>query len=139
MAAGTGRRRVAPGQRKLRACRMIETPVAPGRRTVAVVARLGKQGRFMIRVHCRRVIVQMTRDTFLRRPLVHSVLMTTGTGFRRVAPRQRKLRAGRVIENSSGPLRRTVAHRTILRESGGNVVRILCAIIRTQMAGFAFL
>ena len=104
MATGAGYRRVAPRQRKLCARCMIIYSSGPLRRVVAVVARLGKQGRLMIRVYCRRVIVQMTRDTFLRRPLVHSVLMALVTirCFMRACKGKDCIRV--VIEFGSHPL-----------------------------------
>ena len=89
----------------------------------------------MIRIYCRRVVAQMAGDAFLRRPPVHSVLVAAGAGDRRVAPGQRILRAGCMIETPVAPGRRSMAHRTILRESGETVVRVLCSVIGAQMAG----
>ena len=52
---------------------------------------------------------------------------------------KRELRVRGVIENSSRPCCRCVTDRAILRKSCGYVVRILRAVVITEMAGNAFL
>ncbi len=79
----------------------------------------------MTRIACRR-------ETFVN---AARVALLAGDGGMRSGERECRLR--RVIEYSSAPVDGAVAQRTVERESGGGVSRIVGSLIVLQMAGVA--
>ena len=94
MTGRAGNRRMTPRQRELGRCRMVEGSARPGCGVMAVGAGLAKLCRFVIRIHRRRIIIQMTGNALLGCPLVHTILMTGRTRHGRMASCQRELRTG---------------------------------------------
>ena len=81
----------------------------------------------------------MAGHTALVQSIVDTTLMTAGACQRRVTTRQRELRVCRMVETRTLPGRCRMADRAILREPGGTMVRVMRAVVVTEMAGYTFL
>ena len=118
---------------------MVKVCILPNGRVVAVRTGLRELRRFVIRIHGRRVMTQVTGDTFLSSSLVNAIFMAIYTSQRCVTPRQRELRVCRMVETRTLPRCHGMTHRAILRKSGGTMVRILRPVVVTEMTGYTFL
>lgn len=98
VATRAGRRDVFSHQRKPRLAIVIEHRALPRRRVVAQLALLRKARLHVIRLFGRREVRQMATDAFRRRPRKSPIHVALRTSYRRMTPRQRKLRHHVMVE-----------------------------------------
>jgi len=135
VAGGTLLRRVHAGQREPRAG-VIERGALPSGGGVAYRTVLREAGRDVIGILRAVEIRQMARNACRAQSGELPGSVAGGALLRGVHACQRELRAG-VIERGALPSGSGVAYRTVLREAGGDVVRILRAGEVLHVAGRA--
>ena len=95
---------------------------------MADVALLRESGGNVVRIVSALEILEVTTDARGVGQVVVSIGMTLGTLHVGMSSGERPAGSG-VIENSRGPVRRTVTHFTLLRETSGDVIRIVGALV----------
>ena len=135
MALLAGDGRVRAGQREPSGV-VIEFSPEPLRGGVAELAVLREAGRGVIGMGGGSVFLEVAGRTIRAERRVLAIGVAQSASRRGVRAGQRKL-GGAVIELRPEPLRGGVASLAVLRESGGDVVRILGGLIIPEMAGGA--
>jgi hypothetical protein len=133
VALRTGDGGVFARQRELSSRVVVELRARPLYGRVTGVAGGGETRRFVVRIRCGVVVVEMAGGAVLRRagePVV-DVALRASDG--RVLTRQRELGGRFVIELRALPLRRRVARFTGSREPGRLVVRIRGAVVSSEV------
>ncbi len=131
MATGAGRGRVFPGQREFRGA-VIEHRPTPLRCRVAGFATLRKARRNVVWIRSLLEVGKMARRARRSEPGEFPTHVAIRACRRGVLPGQREPRLG-VIKLSTLPLDSRVAETTILREPGGDVIRIRRLLELRQM------
>ena len=134
MAAGASDRHVGTGQREFGGRIVIELRALPLHRRVAERTILRETGSHMIWILRVVEIGQVARHAGRGQTSKDVILVAVGACDRPVGTHQRELRGRVVVELRTLPLHRRVAERTILRESGGHMIRILRVVEVRQMA-----
>src|SRR5438874_7364930 len=119
MALAARHRGMEASQREAR-CGVVEGPISPVRRAVALVASLREAGRHVIRVGGALIIFQVALRARAAGQAVIVVYVTLRASERGVEPGKCKSRRG-VIERCRRPVRGAVARLASLRESGGRM------------------
>ena len=91
----------------------------------------------MIRVGGALVVLQVARIASSAKAFVNSARMALDAGSRRVLSRQRESSLRRVVKGGSAPIGGGVAELAILRESSRRVIRIVGALVVSQVARIA--
>jgi len=133
VATGACRSGVLSGERKCRGA-VIEGRTGPLRGVVARFAGLWESGAHVVRIGGVLELRKVTRDARRRQSSVLVVHVTSRAGNRCMSAGQREA-CGAVVKRGAGPLRRVVAQRAVLRETGGYVIRIRGALILEQVTG----
>jgi len=133
VAIGTSGSRMGASQRKSGGCVVIERRRSPGCRRVAQRTIGWKAGSRVLRVRGRIVSGKMAAAALFRRarePVVRMALQAKQFGM----PTGQDKSGLAVVENRTRPLGGCMTQRTILREPGGNMVRIFRVIEIGQVA-----
>jgi hypothetical protein len=116
---------------------VVERRAGPIRSRVAERTVLREPRGHMARIVRALVVRRVARIASSAQPLIHAARMALLTSRREVLAGERERSLRGVIEPGAGPVDRGVAQGTILRESGGGVIRIVRPLIIFQMAGIA--
>jgi hypothetical protein len=135
MAVRAGNSRVGTRQCKRSLAGVIKAGRRPTARSMADSTILRETGTCVIRIAGGIVRTEVTGDTRLFQPGIHSTGVTGRTVQRCVRSRQWELSACCVIKRSVLPGCRTVANRTVLRETGSSMCRIHRSVVNLEVAG----
>jgi hypothetical protein len=125
---------VSAGERELGVV-VIEAGRRPGRGGVANLAILRESGGHVVRIRGRLVVLGVTTGAGHIQAGVNPARVALRARGSNVRAGQRELGLRGVIKRCAIPIRRGVTERTILRESGGHVARIVGGLVVLQMTG----